>query len=234
MLRIKPATGEIYHLYNRGVEKRKVFLSDQDRLRFTHSLLVFNDAEPTLNSSRHLIEVGLRSRLIQSRLRKEEKKPLVEIYAFCLMPNHFHLMVKQLKEGGITEFMRKLGTGYTNYFNLKYQRVGSLFQGKYKLVLLEEEAHFIHLPYYIHLNPLDLNFPNWKKGNPKDVRNMITSLKKYRWSSHLDYCDIQNFPSIIQQKFLSQFFGGSQKYQKEIIRWLRETNVEEISEITLE
>src|SRR3989344_3887322 len=145
------ATGHIYHVYNRGVEKRKVFLNERDYLRFVAGLYIFNDTTPALNAGRSLIESS-----IEVRLQSEKKKRLVEIIAFCLMPNHYHLLLRQRVDGGITEFMRKLGGGYVNYFNLKHQRVGPLFQGKFKSVLISDESQFMYIPFYIHLNPVDL------------------------------------------------------------------------------
>lgn len=188
---------EICHIYNRGVEKRAIFLEEQDYARFLSSLHEFNDTKPSLNFGRNLIEVGLQS-----------KEPLVEIYAFCLMPNHYHLMLRARRENGITEFMRKIGTGYTNYFNLKYNRVGHLFQGKYKTKILSKEAHFIHLPYYIHLNPLDLITPNWKNLGINNINKAYDFLKTYRWSSLKDYLGIKNFPHLVNKKLLKNFVSA--------------------------
>ena len=155
----------IYHIYNRGVEKRKVFTNNKDYLRFIHDLFEFNDESPVLNIGRDFTskvpmnEVELQSlKSLEHSLIKDKhsRKLLVEILIFTLMPNHFHLLLKQRVENGIVRFMQKLGTGYTNYFNTKYQRVGSLFQGRFKAVKIEEHSHFLHLPYYIHSNPLNL------------------------------------------------------------------------------
>src|SRR3989338_5554876 len=118
MGRSKPTIDTIYHIYNRGVEKRTTFINNRDRLRFINSLYFFNYTFPSIKQS----EVGL------PIPENDGREPLVELMAFCLMPNHYHLMLRDLTENGITEFMRKLGTGYTNYFNLRYQRVGALFQ----------------------------------------------------------------------------------------------------------
>ena len=116
MQRIKPVYNEIYHIYNRGVEKRQIFLNDRDYLRFIHDLFEFNNQDPARNLYHHTNshqswEVGL------PNIKRETRKFFVEILTVCLMPNHFHLMVKQKTDDGVTEFMRKLGAGYTNYFN---------------------------------------------------------------------------------------------------------------------
>ena len=224
MIRPRSANNEIYHIYNRGVEKRKIFSETSDYLRFVHDLYEFNNEEPAINLTYHIgyshKEVGL------PKFERERGKPLVDIMAFCLMPNHFHLMLRQKTTSGITEFMRKLGTGYTNFFNQKYDRVGPLFQGKYKLVLLKSDSHFIHLPFYIHLNPLDLKFLNWRGEKFSDHRKAMQFLETYQWSSFPDYIGKKNFPSVTQREFLMKFFGGPEHYKKEINLYLLEATEE--------
>jgi len=172
------------------------------------------------------IEVGLR--YIKPR------KLLVEILAFCLMPNHFHLMVRQKVENGITEFMRKMGTGYTNYFNKKHERVGSLFQGKYKVVHIQNERHFVHLPFYIHFNPLDLVESEWRNGRIKNFEKTAKFLENYRWSSYLDYIGKKNFSSVTQRNFLLENFNGPEHYKKQALLWLKDVSLEEMSDLLLE
>lgn len=239
MRREKIANGNICHIYNRGVEKRTVFLDDKDYLRYVHDLFEFNDSEPTINTAYHLakrtpggsIEVGLRY------IGKQERKPrklLVDLLAFCLMPNHVHLMVRQRVEGGVTEFMRKLGTGYTNYFNKKRERVGPLFQGKYKFVRVARDEHLLHLPYYIHANPLDIKFPGWRDRKLSDWKRATEFLESYRWSSYQDYVGKKNFPSVTQREFLLNLFGGTRDYKTDMARWLKDMSLETIEGITLE
>jgi putative transposase len=212
----------IYHIYNRGVEKRTLFLDKQDYYRFIHDLYEFNDKKPAQN-------VYYRTK--QNEIKSYEtgthkiKEPLVEIYAFCLMPNHYHLMIKQITENGVSNFMKKLGVGYSMYFNQKYERSGVLFQGRFKAVKIEQERHFIHLPYYIHLNPLKIVEPKWENNKIKDWNKIISFLDSYRWSSYLDYTGKRNFPSVIKKDFLSKFFGTPQKYRTEIITWLKQTDI---------
>ena len=232
MQRAKPSSGEIYHIYNRGVEKRRVFLDDEDRLRFIHDLFEFNDIEPAPNLTYHIghkqsKEVGLPK-------NRKRRQLIVELIAFCLMPDHYHLIVRQKTDNGITEFMRKLGTGYTNYFNKKYQRVGHLFQGKYKSVRIVTESHFIHLPYYIHLNPLDLIAPSWRERKLKNYREAVSFLNNYRWSSLLDYIGQENFPSVTQRKFLLDFFDGPKSYKKNIFGWLKDFDIEVVGIVKIE
>ncbi len=217
MQREKPVNNEIYHVYNRGVEKRKIFLTENDYLRFLHDLYEFNDTAPAVyfhKKPQHFksCEVGLRK-------VAQKRDLLVEIYSFTLMPNHFHLMLKQIREGGVTEFMRKIGTGYTNYFNLTQERVGSLFQGKYKSVRIDNHAHFLHLPFYIHSNPLSLEFSDWQEKGI-DADEAIKFLESYKWSSFCDYASKKNFPSVISKDFLTEIIGEPTKFKKEFKKWL--------------
>ena len=231
MNRTKPGDG-IYHIYNRGVEKRDIFIKDSDRIRFLYSLIVFNGTE-NADNERHYFEPNF-SNLTEVGLRYSGQKKLVKIYAFVLMRNHYHLMLERVEDDGITTFMRKLGTGYTNYFNKKYERVGALFQGKYKAINLEEQRQFIYLPYYIHLNPLEIIEPEWKGGKISNLKNALKFLETYKWSSHLDYLGGKNFPSILDTKLLSEFYGGSNKYRDGIEEWIRENSYQEIRDISLD
>ncbi|MDO8281611.1 MAG: transposase [Thermodesulfovibrionia bacterium] len=193
----------LYHIYNRGVEKRDVFMDDGDYLRFVHNLYEFNDESPVSNFNYHFDKQTKTVRSTHFTVKKEPRKLLVDILVFTLMPNHFHLLLRQRKEKGISKFMQKTGIAYTNYFNKKYERVGPLFQGKFKAVHVNEEPHFIHLPHYIHMNSLQLNYGN---------RIPIDFLSGYRWSSFPDYIGRKNFPSVTSRGFLLDIFGGEDGY----------------------
>jgi len=220
---------QVYHIYNRGVEKRNIFLDNGDHFRFIHNLFEFNDEYPVLNVNYYF---NLKTMNVESRYLKGDRKPrnmLVEILLFTLMPNHYHLLLRQKSENGIVKFMQKLGTGYTMYFNQKYDRVGGLFQGRFKAVLISNEVHFIHLPQYIHTNPLSLNYGG---------STSIEFLENYRWSSFPDYIGMKNFPSITNREFLLDVFGGEESYKKHTETWLKENekgkSLEIINDIILE
>ena len=216
----KTVEGEIYHIYNRGVEKRDIFLDDRDRLRFIYGLALFNTPQPSLNAGR-----TFNAPLIEVQLQSRGQEKLVEIMAFCLMSNHYHLMLRGLVPDGIKEFMRKIGTGYTNYFNLKYQRVGSLFQGRYKAKPVLEEQHFIYLPFYIHTNPL---------GADDRSSTSIKKLEEYRWSSFHDYIGKPNFPYVLDQTFLNQFFETPERHYRDTIAWLSGDSAQEIGSLAFD
>ena len=130
--------------------------------------------------------------------------------------------------------MKKLNGGYVQYFNKKHERTGTLFERKYKSVLVESQAHFIHLPYYIHLNPLDLVAPEWRERKIRDYKKAMEFLDSYRWSSHLDYSGQDNFPSVTQRDFLLEIFGGTKGYQKAIRNWLGDFRPEKVRDLVLE
>ncbi|MCF7835669.1 MAG: transposase [Candidatus Marinimicrobia bacterium] len=243
---------KIYHIYNRGVEKRNIFMDKQDFLRFIHCLFEFNDESPTVNTYRHpslnkpnqdslMCEVGPRT-WKASRQEKGPRKLLVDILIFTLMPNHFHLLLKQKAENGISKFMQKLGTGYTMYFNQKNERVGGLFQGNFKAVDIIEHAHFLHLPHYIHANPIKLMNTSNERGSTSLIEKQMKFLEDYKWSSFSDYINDgkntgkKNFPSVTQREFLLDFWGGPEKYKKETKEWLKDwsKNIEKIKEVALD
>jgi putative transposase len=159
---------------------------------------------------------------------------LVDIHFFCLMPNHYHLLLSPLIEGGIPKFMNKLNMGYAKYFNIKYERVGTLFQGRYKSVSIEKSNHFDYLPFYIHFNPLDLKMPEWREGKVRNVKQALDFLGSYRWSSHLDYTGKRNFPEIIKQNEFLKIFEEQGGYEKALRSWLDYVSDEDFGKISLE
>lgn len=132
--------GEKYHIYNRGVDKRTVFEDKDDFLRFYISLDVFNKVEPTVNFN------------FARDKERQEKDSLVQIIAYCLLPNHFHLILEQVSENGISEFMKRINGGYTSYFNDKYERSGSLFQGTFKRIHINTAEYYSYLFAYVNEN----------------------------------------------------------------------------------
>ena len=133
-------TNERYHIYNRGVDKRNIFIDKFDYIRFYQSLAYFNTIEATQNF-----------RLAKYHHTKQHKR-LVEIEAYCLLPNHYHMILKQTHDSGVSEFMKRVSAGYTGYFNDKHKRSGSLFQGVFKRVHIENDALYSYLFSYVNEN----------------------------------------------------------------------------------
>lgn len=147
MRKVALVTGEIYHVYNRGVDKRSIFKDRKDLERFFRSMLEFNQEMPI--GSIH--ENSFRKRRAGAQLGSPTSK-LVDILCYCLNPNHFHFILRQAGERGVEKFMQRLGTGYTKYFNTKYERSGALFQGKYKSSHIDTDAYLLHVSAYVNLN----------------------------------------------------------------------------------
>ena len=147
------ATNEIYHVYNRGVEKRQIFLNKRDYSRFLELINYYRFANCPVKFSQFKVSSQSARQDLFEKLENQAEK-LVEILAFCLMPNHIHFLLRQLKDSGISKFMNKISSGYSHYFNIRNQRVGPLFQGNFKAVRIETDEQLIHVSRYIHLNPV--------------------------------------------------------------------------------
>lgn len=155
------ADGEFYHLYNRGVDKRDVFLDKWDIERFFTSMKEFNALDP----------IGS---IYENSFRKEKSsaKKLVDFIAYCVNPNHYHFILRQVTEKGIEKFLHRLGTGYTKYFNNKYKRNGVLFQGRFKSVHVDTNEYLLHLSSYVNLN--------------NRVHKIVSKLSKSSWEEYLN------------------------------------------------
>ena len=208
---------ELLHILNRGVEGRNLFLDSQDYVRFVHNLYEFNDSALASQFSRRglLMDIG--------STRPNIRDCIVKIHGWVLMRNHYHLLLSELVEGGLSLFLRKINTGYANYFNLRHERKGTLFQGRTKKILIERQAHFLYILHYVHLNPLDYlkGFENWRerdKGRVRNARGALEYLETYRWSSYLDYIGVKNFPSLITKDL---FEGNPGEYAADLHNYLR-------------
>ncbi len=166
---IKPplSSGYFYHIYNRGLSKQEIFCDKNDYLRMLSTFSFYLEKKPGSKYSTTPKEK------LNETLTNPSKKPLVQISAYCFMPNHFHLILKQIEVGGISEFMRKTLNSYTRYFNTKNKRVGPIFQGKFKAVLISNDEQLLHLSRYIHLNPFIAGLADKPEG--------------YAWSSYIPY-----------------------------------------------
>lgn len=163
MLRKDPfVTGEYYHIYNRGVDKRVIFRVKRDYERFVMLLYLANSNESIRLGD--FLSKNKSHKTFEEVVSLDKGESIVSIGAWCLMTNHFHLLIRQEIDGGVTKFMKKLGTGYSMFFNIKYQRTGALFGGLFKSKLIGNDDNYMRQLFaYIHLNTLDINFSGWEK-----------------------------------------------------------------------
>lgn len=181
-----------YHVYNRGVEKRIVFLDERDYKTFLFFLKSYLDPNERVRP-----DTGLHNPMNLS----EE----VELFAFCLMPNHYHLLLHQKTKDGMSKLMKRLATHYSIYFNKRYTRVGPLFQGIYKGVLIDSDPYLLHVSRYIHRNPIEL-----VKVDPSQRINLIAS---YPYSSYGDYRG-QRLSAWVKPQFILNYFSSERSTQR--------------------
>ncbi|PJC49544.1 hypothetical protein CO033_00845 [Candidatus Nomurabacteria bacterium CG_4_9_14_0_2_um_filter_32_10] len=192
--------GKFYHIYNRGVDKRIIFSNKHDYDRFTLLLHVLNTSENLK------IRDLLRGKNFNELFKIKRDDPIVAIGAYCLMPNHFHLLLTPLVEGGLSKFMLKLETAYSMYFNIKNKRNGALFQGAFKSQYLDTDEYLKYIYSYIHLNPAKLKDKNWRKYGPKNFDSLREFILNYEYSSVGEYkknsaivTAPSNFPEYIKE-----------------------------------
>jgi putative transposase len=191
------APEEWYHCYSRGVDKRTIFMEPKDYERFQMLLYVCNSTTPIRISDLEKISGGA---TLERVLLEERGEPLVDIGAYGLMPNHHHLLLRELVEGGITSFMRKLGTGFTMFFNLKYERTGALFSGRFKAKHIENNNHFRRTVHYIHSNIAELYEPRWKEGAVSNETALRRKMLSYPYASLVDYEGTQRIETALINK----------------------------------
>ncbi len=209
-------SGEYYHIYNRGNGKHEIFLDDEDYDRFIKLLYVCN-SEKKFVFRDSITDIGI------DAFDFEREEPLVSIISWVLMPNHFHIFLISHRSdlweedyNPITEFMRKLSTAYAMYFNKKYGRSGSLFEGKFKSKHVEQDSYFNYLFAYIHLNPIKLIQSDWKEKGIKNPQQAREYLSEYKYSSFQDYfgkerkegkiIDMKNITKEIQNAHIKELF----------------------------
>lgn len=204
--------GEYYHIYNRGNSKQKIFHDKQDYFHFMNLLFLCNDTE------------NLRAfNLFRDKndYLNHNKENIVSIGAYCIMPNHFHILITEQQEGGISKFMQKLSTAYAMYYNKKYERTGSLFEGKFKSVHMSNDKQIKYLFSYIHLNSIKLIRKDWKEKGIKNKTEVIEYLNSYQYSSYLEFLgEKRNYDNILDIKQFPKYFPTKSLFTKEIFEWL--------------
>lgn len=207
------APGEHYHLYSRGVEKRTIFLDKKDHERFIKLLFYCNGTKP--------VDIRNYKGLTFAENVDKKGERLVSLGAYCLMPNHFHLLLKQYKDGGISVFMQKLLTAYTMYFNAKYKRTGRLFESSFKSTHANYDEYLKYLFAYIHLNPLKLISSDWIKKKMFKEKKTLSSLWGYDYSSFQEYAGaVRDESHLLNKEEFPKYFENSADFIKNLSSWI--------------
>ena len=196
-----------------------IFKDENDYYRGIFSLFEFNDAKEVLIRSRR--RARLRAKKDGREQFSADRDMLVEVLAFYFMPNHIHLLLRQIKDDGITQFMRKFGAGYATYFNQKYDRKGHLFQGRFHAVHIKTNEQLKTIFVYIHTNGISLIEPKWKEMGIKNPKEVIKFLGNFKWSSYPDYIGKKNFPSVTEREFMLKVMGGEKGCKEFIENWVK-------------
>ena len=205
--------GEYYHIYNRGNSKQKIFHDKKDYLYFIKLLHVFNQKNNT----------QIRDRSYDIFTPHKNNDPLVAIGAWVLMPNHFHILITPTEDGNVSKYMQKVCTGYVMYYNQKYKRTGSLFEGKFKSQHASNDRYLKYLFSYIHLNPLKLIDSKWKENGIKNIQKTFDFLDSYEYSSYIDYVNVDKRPQgiILNTKAFPNYFSNRKEFKNEILDWFK-------------
>ncbi|MBI3306117.1 transposase [Candidatus Nomurabacteria bacterium] len=193
---------EYYHIYNRGVGKKIIFKDDRDRIRFLFLILYFQ-AENNFPQISRIISSFVKHRVFDidnKIINNIISKRFVELAGFALVSNHFHLIVKEAKEGGIGKYMQRVLNSYTKYFNTRYGVTGHLFEGPYKAVHVEDNEQLLHLSAYVHLNPRELS--EWRKREDS-----------FPWSSYQDYVKENRWGYLLKNEIIVEQFRNKKEYK---------------------
>lgn len=209
------ASGEFYHIFNRGNGRQNIFYTDKDRYRFLQAMYISNVTKSGLNIGfieRH--KRGYTLADIEKIIIKDDilQDPLVKICADCLMPNHFHFLLQEIQKNGIVSFMQRLCTSYGKYFTLKHDRPGSLFQGRFKAVHIKTDDQLRHLLAYINtINPAQLVEPNLKERGIENFDRTWKRVSSYKWSTHFEFTRKRD-SILVDKKLLDELYPTPQAY----------------------
>ena len=184
------------HIYNRGIAKSAIFFNDRDRKRFVFLMMILQVPETMKNTDRMFKDfISDPDTYIKNFEFEKLRNRAVELISFCLMPNHFHLLLHEIKESGISKYMQRLQNAYTKYINIKYDRSGHLFQGAYKAVLAESNEQLLYLSSYIH-------------RNPREVKGFKNKELEYFWSSYQDCVLVNRWGEFLAPEIIILQFSG--------------------------
>lgn len=205
------SVGEFYHIYNRGNNKSNIFLNDSDRKRFQKLLYLCNSEKPVVFKTIQGVPLD----------KIERGRTIVSVGAYCLMSNHFHLLLREEKEGGISMYVEKLLTAYSMYFNKKTERTGKLFEGRFKATHADSDEYLKYLFSYIHLNPIKTIDSKWKENKITDREKAKQYLANYSYSSYIDYIGQGREECVILDKnAFPEYFDSIKEFSETVNEWL--------------
>lgn len=222
MRKVKFINNQYYHIFNRGVDKRAIFMEEADLKRFFQSMKEFNVIDPIGSIYESLFYKSKFGNLVS----KNGNEKLVDFVSYCLNPNHYHFILEQLAEKGIEKFMHRLGVGYTKYFNQKHDRSGSLFQGVFKAIHTDSNEYLLHLSAYVNLNYKVHDFDPLRG----QFGNLVSKLWESSWDEYVksrrDFCNkdiiLEQFENVQEYKKFAENSLKEIKERKEIKRFLLE------------
>lgn len=204
------ALGEYYHVYNRGNSRQTIFTNQGEYQRFQQLLFVANGSNP----------FEFRSIEKDTIFSFEKGNPLVAIGAYCLMPNHFHILFTPVVENGVQEFMKKISTSYSMYFNKKHNRTGVFFEGRFKSEHVNDDRYLKYLFSYIHLNPIKLIQTDWREVGIKDLVKAKKYLDEYKYSSYSAYRGENENNVLLHRSVFPDYFQTKKDFNAELLGWL--------------
>lgn len=205
--------GEIYHIFTKSIAEYKVFNNNSEFLRMIEIIRYYQKERPTVKFSDFIKLSKYKQSYFNKSNSSSDKERLVEIIAFCLMPTHLHLILKQLKEKGISVFMKNVLISYTRYFNIRHKRKGPLWEGRFKNVLVKTDEQLLHLTRYIHLNPVTAYLVN------KPEEWLVSSYREYllEVNENKRICKYNDILDI-KPDFYRKFVEDRVSYQRELAK----------------
>lgn len=202
MRKIKIIPGEYYHIYNRSNNKQPIFLDERDWIRFLFIIIYFQSQSTFNNLGRQITHFvkhsvfNISDKIVENIIENRG----IELVNFTLMPNHFHLTVREIKKGGTSRYMQKILNAYTKYFNAKYKNSGHLFQGPFRIVHIKDDKQLLYLSAYIH-------------RNPREIKEWTNKEYLFPYSSYQDYINKNRWGELLKTNIVTEQFSSAEKYE---------------------
>ncbi len=213
MRKEKLAKNQVYHIFSRSIAEFKIFNNTEDYLRMLDLLQFFSIFSPPCKFSNFLKLQIVQQDGFQVYFDKiaADQEKIISLVAYCLMPTHLHLILKQLKDDGITIYMKNVLDSYSRFFNVRHKRKGPLWEGRFNSKLIENDEQLLHLTRYIHLNPTTANLVR----NPEDWK--YSSYSEYISSAKIEICQYEDLMEIIPKTY-RKFVNDRKDYQRELAK----------------